>query len=305
MTATRRCILLVEDSDGDAFLVEESLTADPDLGFAVHRCRTLADAEIALAEAEFTAILYDLGLPDAKGLPGFRRLADAAAGIPVVIITGNDDDALASDALAERAQDVLPKSAIGTPWLPHALASAIERHRLLVQVEATALVDPLTGLRNRRGLMTLGEQLLRQRLRQACGVTLLYLDVDRFKSVNDEHGHAAGDEVLQQVAARLEEECRGADVAARLGGDEFVVLLASGQDSLGDAMRSRRRLRHAVDGLQLPDGSDLRVSVGMAHRGPDARGTLEELLAEADAAMYADKAGAAVPEARTDVIRTA
>lgn len=288
MNRASRRILLVEDSDADAFLVEESLTADVDLGFSVHRCRSLAEAEDALAVGDYAVVLYDLGLPDARGLPGFRRLAEAAEGIPVVIVTGSQDD-LAADALAARAQDVLPKSAIGTPWLPHALVSAIERHRLLVQVEARALRDPLTGLHNRRGLAMLADQVMRERERTDIGITLLYLDVDSFKAANDRFGHAVGDAVLQQVAERLEEGCRSADVAARLGGDELVVLVTSGQEAVGGALRAARRVRQTMAGLRLPDGQEVRVSVGMAHRAPGEPCTLEELLDEGDADMYRDK----------------
>jgi diguanylate cyclase (GGDEF)-like protein len=140
--------------------------------------------------------------------------------------------------------------------------------------------DSLTGLVNRR---VLNERLARD-FRPRDDLALLYLDLDGFKAVNDEHGHAAGDAVLVEVARRIRAEVRDGDLAARLGGDEFAVLC---QDlDPADAGELAERLRRAVSEPILGAGATLHVgvSIGMAGAAGCAHG--DELLSRADAAMF-------------------
>lgn len=147
-----------------------------------------------------------------------------------------------------------------------------------------AATDPLTGLSNRR---TLDLSLLAAEATAAHGWALLYCDLDRFKSINDDHGHDAGDAVLRAVSDRLRQAVRSADVIARLGGDEFVVL-AQADRSQAEHLQARVRTHLAppiVDGLGR---FDVGVSVGLA-TATTAEG-VRELLSTADAAMRRDKA---------------
>ncbi|HEY0398725.1 MAG TPA: GGDEF domain-containing protein, partial [Acidimicrobiia bacterium] len=136
-----------------------------------------------------------------------------------------------------------------------------------------ALHDPLTGLANRGLLMEqLGQALARARRRPG-SVAVLFLDLDRFKVVNDSLGHATGDDLLVEVARRLERVMRSADMVARLGGDEFVIL-AEDVASVDEAFALARRLREAV-AAPMPVGAGQRVvvtaSVGIALSAPGAR----------------------------------
>jgi diguanylate cyclase (GGDEF)-like protein len=157
------------------------------------------------------------------------------------------------------------------------------------QLHQLALTDGLTGLANRRAAVERLEQALARAARRGTPVAVLYVDVDRFKGINDRHGHAAGDAVLVEVAARLRGAFRTEDVIARLGGDEFLVAcedLTSARDTQVVAARTR-------DVLAAPyvvGGQTLRVtaSVGIALGGADA--SVERLLDRADAEMYEAKA---------------
>ncbi|MFN2287050.1 MAG: 7TM diverse intracellular signaling domain-containing protein, partial [Chromatocurvus sp.] len=148
-----------------------------------------------------------------------------------------------------------------------------------------AATDPLTGVANRNGLAHAAERLLQQTGHHA----LLLVDLDRFKAVNDQHGHEAGDLALVETAQRLERQVRASDMIARTGGDEFVILLADRPDLLQlDAMLAR-----LCDALAEPihyDGRTLPISasVGVALY-PEAGNTLEELQRAADRAMYRAK----------------
>jgi diguanylate cyclase (GGDEF)-like protein len=149
-----------------------------------------------------------------------------------------------------------------------------------------ARTDPLTGLLNRSGLALRAQELLER----PEGHALMLLDLDRFKPVNDIHGHAAGDRVLVQVARRLSQAVRGGDAVARLGGDEFVILFADepGRAALEErAQRIQSALRRPIDiGAGQVVGIDSSVGVAMA---PKDGYTLEELLMAADAALYRAK----------------
>lgn len=149
-----------------------------------------------------------------------------------------------------------------------------------------ALEDPLTGLPNRAVLLDRLEALLRRREHRHAAV--LYLDVDRFKAINDAHGHAAGDTLLQAVAERLVAGVRPADVVSRLSGDEFVVLcdeLTSDDEAVTVAERLAAAASAPVDGL----GADVTVAVGVAAIMPGDTDA-EAVLKAADAAMYDVKA---------------
>jgi len=149
--------------------------------------------------------------------------------------------------------------------------------------------DPLTGLPNR---VLLGDRLataLARARRQGARVALVYLDVDGFKAVNDRLGHAAGDALLCDLAARLQREVRASDTLARLGGDEFAVVM-EGMRTRADAERVAEALRRAALGARPGGGQGpaVEVSAGVA-LFPDDAGDGEELLKASDAAMYREK----------------
>jgi diguanylate cyclase (GGDEF)-like protein len=144
-----------------------------------------------------------------------------------------------------------------------------------------AITDPLTGLLNRRGLAVLGEELLRD-CPDTTPATLVFLDVDHLKRINDVSGHAVGDAVLRDVADTLRGTVSPHDIVARLGGDEFVVL-AIGQQGFGLADRLRAAFAAAAPGRA---GT---VSIGTVHVGSVSAVELGRLVASADAAMYGEK----------------
>ncbi len=166
---------------------------------------------------------------------------------------------------------------------------ALEAATLLEEIRRQALRDPLTGLANRAALELRAAQELERRPGTLDGLTLLFVDLDGFKGINDEYGHAAGDELLRQLAARLQGAVRDSDLVARLGGDEFVVLFPEIADD--DAVR--RLVKKVFGVFRDPyriagERHQLAGSVGIS-RAPDHGATFRELLDHADKAMYAVK----------------
>jgi diguanylate cyclase (GGDEF)-like protein len=168
-------------------------------------------------------------------------------------------------------------------------ATALEKARLLATVRHQALHDALTGLPNR--------VLFLERLEQAIGaveagthLAVLFCDLDRFKQVNDSLGHAAGDELLRQVAARVRSTVRPGDTVGRLSGDEFAVILP-GLTEVEDAARLAGRITDCFAEPFRLDGTDVRIgtSVGLSATRAGAARTAEDMLRKADSAMYRHK----------------
>ncbi len=167
-----------------------------------------------------------------------------------------------------------------------ALELAIARDR----AEHLARIDALTGLCNRRAFYEQGETLLRQARRYGKPLSLIMLDIDHFKSINDSRGHAAGDATLQAVALTIQETPRETDIAGRVGGEEFALLLP--ETSLADASRLAERLRTRIaEKMSVPhDGGEIRVtaSFGVAEFDSTTE-SLDVLIARADALLYRAK----------------
>ena len=175
----------------------------------------------------------------------------------------------------------------GEPALLIWLHDHSQRKRLELELQRLATTDSLTGLANRRAFFERGQPALETARRYGHHVSMLMIDVDHFKNVNDRHGHSFGDATLRLLADRLREVLRQADLIARIGGEEFVALMP--ETELDAAMLAAERLREMCDGL-APDASAqaaISVSVGVAQWR--AGESLDHLLERADAALYRAK----------------
>lgn len=171
------------------------------------------------------------------------------------------------------------------------LAAAIQRKQMHAEIHFMAMHDELTRLPNRRLFHDRLDTALVRARRQQKGLSLLFIDLNRFKQVNDRYGHACGDLLLQQLACRISSCLRDTDTLARLGGDEFVVLL-EGIALPSDAMLVMEKIHLAMAlPVDLGDGRQLQasVSIGIAHY-PEHGDNRQDLLSHADHAMYAAKA---------------
>lgn len=163
-----------------------------------------------------------------------------------------------------------------------------ERKRYEAEIEHLAYHDPLTSLANRRLLRVRAEQVLALARRGGWGVALGYLDLDRFKEVNDTLGHDAGDELLKEVAKRLQGTLREEDVLARLGGDEFAILLSEVQEEVAATVAQRLLEKLRQPFVVVGHTLHISASLGLAFFPQDAE-DLPELMRAADVAMYRAK----------------
>ncbi|MCA9560172.1 MAG: GGDEF domain-containing protein [Myxococcales bacterium] len=169
------------------------------------------------------------------------------------------------------------------------LAGAVRNAIAVDQLRSCAVYDDLTGVFNRRGLRDalVRETARAQRVRSE--LSLMLIDLDHFKTINDTYGHPEGDRVLQAVAAALHGEVRTTDAIGRLGGDEFVVLLPD----TGPAMAQRvgERLAARLQSIGYGDGQTLSISMGLAAVDPRAADAVDAALQRADEALYEAKRG--------------
>jgi diguanylate cyclase (GGDEF)-like protein len=282
-------VLLIEDNPGDARLIREMLTEEPAAPFEFRCVDRLSLGLEVLAAGKTRVVLLDLSLPDSHGLETFAKVYAHSPQIPIIVLTGNDDQELALSAVKTGAQDYLVKGKIDRELLLRAMQYSIERKHYQEELERQANYDGLTGLPNRH--------LLYDRLHQAVAkqrtvhpITVVFIDLDHFKIVNDSLGHIAGDELLQHVAERLKVSVRDSDTVARIGGDEFVLIL--NEHSRDDVVfRAMHRILVRIAEPMRVNGRELQItcSAGISlypQDGADA----DTLLKNADAAMYRAKA---------------
>jgi two-component system cell cycle response regulator len=251
----------------------------------------LSQALARLTQGGIDAVLLDLELPDSDGMVTFERMYAFAPDVPIIVLTDIADEEVAMSTVQGGAQEFLVKDELVPSVLGRSVRHAIERHRLLSALRSLSLIDDLTGLYNRRGFADLGEQYLKLARRTARGVTMVFLDLDRFKTINDSLGHHVGDRALMKVADILRATFRRSDIVARLGGDEFAVLALEASGESAELLLDRLRERFREFNRTSREPYQLAVSIGMARHDGDSRIRLEDLLAEADNAMYEEKRG--------------
>ena len=283
--------LLIEDNPGDARLIELALMDAQGGPIELVRAELLADGLALLTDDRFDILLLDLSLPDSHGFETFQRARLEAPAIPIIVLSGLTDEQLAVDAVNAGAQDYLVKGRVDGETLMRAIRYAMERHETMTELRQLALDDELTGLRNRRGFMLLGEQALKTADRAGSPLTLIFVDVNSMKVINDGLGHHEGDRALQDVAEVLRMTFRESDVIARVGGDEFCALIRTTSHSSQQAPveRIEQNLNEFHDARERR--YRLSLSVGAFPYDPEKPCSLSELMEQADRLMYRQKMG--------------
>lgn len=278
-------VLLVEDNPSDAFLVENLLGDSNIAEYKTHCVKTQSSAIEALATQSYDVCLLDLTLPDATGFSALIDIQEKAPDMPVLVLTGMNDMALAKGAVSRGAQDYLLKDEMEMTGLSRSINYAMERKRLEKELFQRANCDSLTGLSNREAFLNRLHMAIARAERTGMGIGVLFIDLDRFKPINDLQGHDAGDEVLRIVATRIKEVLRPYDTPARFGGDEFAVLLENMYNSRDAAYIARKIVKEISAAIPYHHlALEVSASIGVAFSYAPAEA--EMLLHHADTAMY-------------------
>ncbi len=278
-------ILLIDD---DPYITDLLRTVLEGSNREIFTASTAKEAEAVLEDKKVSLILLDLILPDTDGRNFLVRLKERAttASVPVIVLSAKlgaqpktECFALGADAYYEKPFEVETICAAVSAWLYRTEGNLRESRR-----------DHLTGLPNRAAFREAYLRNVSLASRRGESITVAILDLDRFKFVNDNYGHAAGDEVLRRTGAVLTGAFRKSDLLARWGGEEFVVLFPN--TSLEGACNAVRKALEALSAqkFQGPGGKEFHVtfSAGVAEVTPSI--SMEEAIAEADRFLYLAKA---------------
>ena len=290
-------VLLVEDNRLDVRLLMAMLANANVKQFQFTVASQLWEALDYLESVHFDAILLDLNLPDSNDLETVAAIHTAKPDLPIVVLTGLNDESVAIKTMQMGAQDYLIKGRINSELLRRSIQYAVERQRLQTDMRELALRDPLTGLYNRRGFFALAEQQLLAAQRAGFGLWLCFADLDGLKRINDEFGHIVADQALMDAANILREVFRASDIVARFGGDEFIVLGLFNSAHTGDPITDRLTRRLGAFNAQATRPYPVSLSVGLVRFEAGNESTLDDLIRLADQAMYANKASKKIKSA--------
>jgi diguanylate cyclase (GGDEF)-like protein len=279
-------IMLVEDNPGDARLIQELLKDVGESMFTLTHVDRVSEGVQHIERNYVDVVILDLGLPDFQGLETLTAINKRAYTMPIIVLSGHDDEALAVTAVQEGAQDYLVKGKVDGNLLWRSIRYSIERKHLEMKLAHIATHDSLTNLPNRFLLNDRINVAIAQAKRKKQKLAVMMLDLDFFKNVNDLLGHRAGDKLLIETATRLRGTLRECDGVARLGGDEFILLITelSGKEEAADV--AKRVLALLKEPFIVWDKKiDITASIGIALY-PDEGKDGDELMKNADNAMY-------------------
>jgi two-component system, cell cycle response regulator len=279
-----------------------------------HLIRHVEDPHVAVEAAAEAVEPYELIIIslEQSRFDGLRlcsqlRSFEATRQTPILILVDPDDQAMLLRALDMGVNDYLMRP-VDRQELLARVNTQVKRWRYTEQLRSSvkasielAITDSLTGLYNRRYLETHLGHLIEHFINRGKALSILAIDVDFFKPINDTHGHDAGDKVLQELAVRIRQCTRSIDLCCRTGGEEFVLVLPSTDIAAADHIAERLRKSVASKSFMVAEGQGVPVtiSIGLAGLG-DASDTLDKLLKRADSALYAAKR-----EGRNRVVRAA
>ncbi len=260
------------------------------LGVYVYRTRRIRIASIAISVfciGGALSTVYLIGpeqifwtYPALMAVFYLLRPREAIA-IAVLLLVALSPRLMASATIHEMVTLLITITVMSTIAFAFAVISDRQREQLI----QLATKDPLTGAGNRRGLDTKMAHVVRSQQRKNTQASLLLMDLDNFKLVNDLHGHATGDQILKRITEIVNLRIRVTDSLYRIGGEEFVILLE--EQDLDAATHLAEQLRTLVEANELAPDQSATVSIGVAELGKDE--TSDEWLKRADSAMYAAK----------------
>ncbi|SNB47668.1 diguanylate cyclase [Geobacter sp. DSM 9736] len=290
-------ILIIDDTDAVREQIEQTLS-NVSLFARYHHATDGIEGFKTLLRVPVDLILCDLEMPRMDGFKflSMLRTRDELRDIPVIMLTGREDRELKIRGLEQGASDYVTK-----PFDPGELVARVKvqmkikslqdelkkSNELLKELSNT---DPLTRLYNRRYLMEALEREFQRSSRKQGPLSLVLLDIDHFKKINDTYGHQEGDVVLAAVAEMAQAGLRRYDIAARYGGEEFILLLP--ETPLQEAIAVADRLRESIQEMEFPpplENLTVTISLGVSTYPSQRIDCIDSLIRQADEALYRAK----------------
>jgi diguanylate cyclase (GGDEF)-like protein len=293
-------ILHIEDNPLDAFLIKKLLdNPAEDIQTRVNRyditqVENLSSGlrEILDRKETYNLVLLDLNLPDGNGTSNIEAIREINPDIAIVVMTSLKNEQIAMDSLRYGAQECLIKENGNSEIVKRIIRSSIYRKKAEIELAQKAYYDDLTGLPNRLFFHNSALNIISHAKRWKRRDALMFIDLNKFKMINDTCGHQAGNQVLKETAKRLKDTLRDSDLIARYAGDEFVVYMDNGRQDMTEEL-CRTVSEKIITSVEKPiqyEGQqfDISLSIGIAFY-PDSGMDFDSLLSKADAAMYKAK----------------
>lgn len=282
-----KTILLVDDTVENLDILAELLKA-----YDIIDATNGKDALEVILKEKVDLILLDIMMPDMNGYEVCKKIKEntLTKDIPIIFITAKIDE----DSI-EKAYDMGGSDYITKPFKPKELLARVKRELQLQDLEnelkLLAATDPLTKLYNRRYFSQISEYIMDLAKREKQNLSIIILDIDKFKNVNDTYGHQVGDETIVKLADILRICQRKSDIICRYGGDEFVMLLPNTPIDGASTVANNIRKTVEQNTILLDNKEELKftVSIGVSQVNFDSENSIESTLKRADKALYETK----------------
>jgi diguanylate cyclase (GGDEF)-like protein len=270
-------ILLIDDDEHDFLILRDYLKElRSQTDYILDWAQTYQAGLLQIQHAGHDVYLVNHTLGAFSGMDFLQEAVQSGCQAPFIILTGQSDREIEQAALMAGATDYLVKGMLDGQLLARSIRYALERNRLLNKIRELAVRDALTGLYNRREMYRFLDYQLIVSRRYNHPFSLLMMDIDHFKEINDRFGHRIGDEIIQQVAQALLNNIRGCDLAVRYAGDEFIIVLP--ETPANKACYPAERIRKVVEALAVQVSNEnglteqiiTTLSIGVAEYPGDA-----------------------------------
>ena len=263
--------LLIEDSPDAERLIREELKDVPYSNIDIEWANRLSEGLDVIRKRKVDVILLDLSLPDSQGYNTFVKAHVHAPQIPIVVLSGNSDESLAMKTIRAGAQDFLVKGELDAEVAVRSIHYSIERQRATNELRSMLLIDRLTGLHNRRGLLTLAEQQMSISRRDKKDLFIIFVDLNNM-----------GDIAIIETANILRKTFRTSDIIGRIDSDEFAVVPIDARKKSTGIMDARLLKNVHTFNTRNNDRFELSMKTGVAYYEPEETVSFEELLIRAD-----------------------
>lgn len=286
-------VIYIEDSPSVAHAISKDLKK---MNLEIDHYRSAEDAYTALLKNEYDLVITDVMLKGAMSglvlVRMIRALRNHHAELPILAMTGHDDPKRRTELFHAGINDYVTKPPNEDEFAAR-VNNLISNKRLHDKVREQrqallqlAMKDQLTGCNNRHSLVENAPRYLQDSVRYEHPLSILILDLDHFKDINDRHGHDVGDRVLSEVGRLLLKSCRLGDFVARIGGEEFLIMLPHCQAN--DAANKGEQIRSLIENA-CPGGLRVTASIGIASLSQEHGSSFDNLYKSADEAVYQSK----------------
>ncbi len=288
-------ILVCDDDPADRKLVCTYLKRLENREVAILEAGKSREIQAALEKGRVDLVLMDIHMPERSGIDWLRDIVSEKVA-PVIMLTGASNEEIAAQSIQEGACGYIPKASLNEDKLLKAIDSALNKWQKLQQskadmeeIERLVNYDTLTALYNRRTIVKRLNDLLNEALRYNERFTIIMLDIDHFKHVNDRYGHLTGDDVLENIAGVMKGSLRKTDIPGRYGGEEFMVILP--KTDLLTAEKVAQRIRRNIESTVITDhcGNVFNITISQGLSCFQRNDTAASLIARADEALYQAK----------------